>query len=83
MSPKTDNPATKPRLTRHAIKALLNGRHAHIGGKTIPIRAKNLLKIAASYSWDELLEEPGIGVSTAAEGLLWLNDQGATLRLSS
>jgi hypothetical protein len=73
-------PLARPGLTRGAIKALLNGRHAHIGGRTIATRAKNLLKIAASYSWDELLEEPGIGVSTAAEIQLWLEERGASLQ---
>lgn len=82
LSPKIYKPAATPRLTRHAIKALLNGRHAHIGGKAIPTRARNLLKIAAAYSWDELLEERGIGVSTAAEIQLWLEERGAALRVS-
>lgn len=80
LSPKIYRPLATPRLTRHAINALLNGRHARLGGKTIPARAKNLLKIASAYSWDELLEEPGIGVSTASEIQLWLEERGAALR---
>jgi hypothetical protein len=68
------------RLTRHAVQALVKGRHARIGGRTIPIRAKNLIKIASAYSWDELLEEPGIGPATAAEIELWLKKRGSALR---
>ena len=44
----------------------LKGRHAHLGGRTIPIRAKNLTKIAAAYPY-EGLSEPGIGNATATE----------------
>lgn len=69
------------RLRRHAVKALLNGRHASLGGRRIAERAKNLIKIAAAYSMDELLGEPGVGNVTAAEIQLWLKEQGETLRI--
>lgn len=59
---------SKPKqLKRRAIDVLLRGRHARLGGTTIPTRAKNLLRIAAEYSWDELLEEPSVGLVTARE----------------
>lgn len=82
LSPKTYNSGAVPRLTRHAINALLNGRHAHVGGKAIPTRAKNLIKIVAAYTYEELLEEPGIGTATATEIQLWLEERGASLRPS-
>lgn len=68
------------RLTRRAVQALVKGRHAHIGGRTIPIRAKNLITIASAYSWDELLDEPHIGPATATEIQLWLEEHGSALR---
>lgn len=80
LSPKINKPAAQPRISRDAIKALVKGRHAHLGSKTIPTRARNLIKIASAYSWDELLEEPGIGHSTAADIQLWLEERGAQLR---
>jgi hypothetical protein len=82
MSHKTNKRKFAPRLTRHAIKALLNGRHAHIGGRTIPLRAKNLLKIAVAYTYEELLKEPGVGAVAAAEIQHWLEELGAALRPS-
>lgn len=83
LSPKINQPATERRLTRHAIRALVKGRHAHVGGRTIPIRAKNLNKIAAAYTFEELLEEPGIGNATATEIRLWLEEHGSHLRNDS
>lgn len=82
LSPKTYKSSAVPRLTRHAIKALLTGRHAHVGGKAIPKRAKNLIKIAAAYTYEQLLEESGIGTATATEIQLWLQERGASLKLS-
>lgn len=82
LSPKTNKPDRARRLKRHAINALLNGRHAAVGGKSLPTRAKNLLKIASTYSLDELLEEPGVGAVTAVEIQLWLEERGASLRPS-
>lgn len=80
LSPKAYTPPATPRLTRHAIKALLNGKHAKVGGKTIPTRAKNLIKIASAYTYEELLDEPGIGAATATEIQLWLEERGASLQ---
>ncbi len=80
LSPKINNSDATRRLTRHAVKALLRGRHARVGGRTLPTRAKNLLRIVSAYSWDELLAEPGIGSATAAEIQLWLEERGASLR---
>lgn len=82
LSPKTNKQNQPQHLKRHAIHALLKGRYAHLGGKTIPKRAKNLLKIATAYSWDELLEEPGVGVVTATEVQLWLEESESHLRIS-
>lgn len=72
--------AANRRLRRHAIDALLKGRHANVGGRTAALRAKNLVKIAAAYSFDELLGEPGVGRTTALEIQLWLEERGASLR---
>lgn len=69
-------------LNRRAINALLNGRHAKTGGRSRVARARNLLKIAASYSWEEILLEPGIGQVTATEIRAWVEAQGASLRMS-
>jgi hypothetical protein len=80
--PKINNPAHAARLTRQAIKALLKGKHAHLGGKSVPTRAKNLLRIAAAYTYEELFEEPGIGNVTAAEIRLWIEERGVSLRAS-
>lgn len=70
------------RLTRRSINALLKGRHANVGGTTVSTRAKNLIKIAYAYSFEELLDEPGIGTATATEIRLWLEERGAWLRPS-
>jgi hypothetical protein len=80
LNPKINNLPVTSRLTRHAVQALVKGRHAHIGGRTIQVRAKNLVKIASAYSWDEILEEPGIGPATATEIRLWLKERGFALR---
>lgn len=69
-------------INRRAINALLNGRHAKIGGRSRAARGKNLLKIAASYSWEEILTEPGIGPVIATEIKAWVEAQGASLRMS-
>jgi hypothetical protein len=80
LSAKVNRPVFPRRLKRHAIDALLKGRYGNVGGKTIAIRGKNLVKIAASYSLDELLDEPGVGRITALEIQLWLEERGASLR---
>jgi hypothetical protein len=71
LSSKINKLQTTVRLTCRTVQALVKGRHAYIGGRTIPNRAKNLIKIASAYSWDELLEEPHIGPATATEIQLW------------
>ncbi len=68
------------RLPRRAINALLNGRYAHIGGKTVAKRARHLAEIATAYSIEELIAEPGIGQVTALEITLWLESKGLTFR---
>ncbi len=69
-------------LTRRAINALLYWGHAHLGGRTVGSRAKRLPEIAAAYTRDELLREPGIGPATVVEIELWLEERGLKLRLS-
>lgn len=80
LSPKINMVRPAVKLTRHVIRALVKGRHARIGGQTIPARAKNLTKIVAAYTFEELLEEPGIGPATATKIQLWLEKRGAHLR---
>ncbi len=70
-------------LTRRALKALLHGRHAHLGGGTAANRSKQLVEIACAYTREELLKEPGVGNATATEIELWLKDRGAALRPSA
>jgi hypothetical protein len=67
-------------LTRRAINALLYGRHAHRGGRTVSNRAKRLVEIAVAYTREELVEEPGVGSVTATEISLWLEERGLRLR---
>lgn len=80
LRPKINQSATTRQLTRHAIRALVKGRHARIGGHTISSRAKSLIAIASAYSWDELVGEPGIGPATATAIQLWLEEHGSHLR---
>ncbi|MBP0583024.1 hypothetical protein J8I29_27105 [Labrys sp. LIt4] len=68
------------RLKRRALDQLLQGRHAHKGGRTLAQRARNLTTIATAYSWDELLAERGIGHVTALEVERWLALNGLHLR---
>lgn len=63
------------KLSRRAVQALLNGRYAAQGGRTLSQRGRNLLTIATSYSPDELLAEPGIGPKVAEEIRLWVKTQ--------
>lgn len=80
LSPKINQPSDTLRLNGRAINALLNGRHANIGGNSRATRAKNLIKIAPAYSLEEMLMEPGVCVVTAAETQLWLEERGVSLR---
>jgi hypothetical protein len=70
----------RQRLSRRAITGLLKGSHKKIGGNTLLKRAKNMVVIATSYSLEELLDESGIGLTTAMEIQFWLGDRGLTLR---
>lgn len=67
-------------LPRRAVEALLHGRHASLGGRTVAKRSRYLVEIASAYTWDELLFEPGVGTVTASEIRLWLEERGAALR---
>jgi hypothetical protein len=67
-------------LSRRAISGLLKGSHKKVGGNTLLKRAKNMAVIATSYSIVELLDEPGIGLTTATEIQFWLSDRGLVLR---
>jgi hypothetical protein len=67
-------------LCRRAITGLLKGSHKKIGGNTLLKRGKHMAEIATSYSIEELLDEPGIGLTTAAEIQFWLRDRWLRLR---
>jgi hypothetical protein len=82
LSSKTEQ-QHEQRLRRHAIEALLRGRYAYLGGKPTATRARNLLTIACAYSFDELLQEPGVGTVTAMEIQLWLEERGLSLQPSN
>lgn len=69
-------------LPRRAIEALLHGRYASLGGRTVARRTQRLVEIASTYTWDELLSEPGVGTVTANEIRLWLEERGCSLRPS-
>ncbi len=71
-----------PKLTRRAINALLRGRHAHLGGRTLSARARRLPEIACAYARDELAAERGVGAATVTEIELWLWARGLGLRSS-
>jgi hypothetical protein len=78
--PNPSEKAPRRNLPRRAIEALLHGRHASIGGRTVAKRSRHLIEIASSYTWDELMAEPGVGSVTANQILLWLEERGGTLR---
>lgn len=80
LSPSTNDKILRRRLTRRAVNALLHGRHANVGGRTSARRAKHLIKIASAYTFEELLNEPGIGQATVIEIQLWLEEAGTSLR---
>jgi len=80
LSPSTRDKSVKRNLSRRALNGLLHGRHAELGGQTIPSRVKHLVKIATAYTLDELLLEPGIGHVGAAEIQTWLKARDGTLR---
>lgn len=70
-------------LSRRALNALLHGRHASIGGKTLAKRAKHLVEIAMAYSAEELEAEPGVGIVTAMEIRHWLEAHHLAMRASA
>lgn len=71
LGPNTSSRLMRRHLTRRAVNALLNGRHAHLGGRTVANRAKSLIKIASahtvrSFKW-----------TSVSEGLLqWRSSSG-------
>ncbi len=80
--PKPQEKVLRRNLSRRALDALLHGRHASVGGRTVSKRSRHLVEIASTYTWDELLSEPGVGSVTASEIRLWLEERGASLRSS-
>jgi hypothetical protein len=78
--PKSREKDRRRNLPRRAVEALLHGRHASIGGRTVAKRSRHLAVIAAAYTWDELLSEPGVGSVTANQIRLWLEERGGMLR---
>lgn len=70
-------------LSGRAIKCLLQGKYAALGGATDEARSRALPRIASAYTMAELLEEPGIGYSTATQIEQWLEHLGLNLRLES
>jgi hypothetical protein len=79
--PKPNEKTLHRNLPRRAAKTLLHGRHAAIGGRSLAKRSRHLVEIAAAYTWNELLSEPGVGTVTANKIRLWLEERGASLRL--
>jgi hypothetical protein len=67
------------KLSRRAVKALLRGRYAQLGGATLAARGKRLPEIAAAYTREELAAERGVGPATVREVELWLNARGLCL----
>lgn len=77
--PKPRERILRRNLPRRAVEALLHGRHAWVGGRTVAKRSRHLVEIASAYTWDELLSEPGVGTVTASEIRLWLEERGCAL----
>ncbi|WP_347265043.1 hypothetical protein [Nitrobacter sp.] len=80
--PKPKEKILRRNLSRRAVEALLHGRHASLGGRTVAKRSRHLDVIATAYTWDELMSESGVGTVTASEIRLWLEERGAALRSS-
>lgn len=72
--------AANTKLSRRALNALLYGRYASIGGRTISQRAKRLVDIASAYDGHELSAETGVGPVTLREIRDWLRKHGRSLR---
>jgi hypothetical protein len=82
LCPKPSEKAPRRNLPGRAVEALLHGRHASLGGRTVAQRSRHLVVIATAYTWEELMAEPGVGSVTASEIKLWLEGQGASLGAS-
>ncbi len=80
--PKPSETAPRRNLPRRAVEALLHGRHASLGGRSVAKRSRHLAVIATAYTWEELLSEPGVGSVSANQILLWLEERGKTLKKS-
>jgi hypothetical protein len=80
--PKPKEKILRRNLSRRAVDALLHGRHASLGGRTVAKRSRHLVGIASAYTWDELMSESGVGTVTASEIRLWLEERGVSLRSS-
>jgi hypothetical protein len=80
--PKPGEQIPRRKLPRRAVEALLHGRHAALGGRTVARRSQRLVEIVSAYTWEELMAEPGVGTVTASEIRLWLEERGASLRPS-
>lgn len=78
-SPQPKEKTLRRNLSHRALDALLHGRHASIGGRTVSKRSRRLFEIASAYTWEELLSEPGVGTVTASEIKFWLEERGASL----
>lgn len=79
LGPKTRRGLMRRDLSRRAVNALLNGRHAHLGGRIVGNPVKCLIKVASAYTREELLMELGVGIVTAIEIELWLEERGRSL----
>jgi len=69
-----------PALPRRAVSSLLLGRYAHRVSRLVPEGAMRMAVIAAAYTWDDLLAEPGIGPKSAKLIHGWLQLQGLDFR---
>lgn len=67
-------------LPERAVLNLVTGRYGPSHGADIRSRLERLRDIAQAYTWEELLEEEGIGRTTATVIRLWLEVQGLSLR---
>lgn len=78
--PREKSAKVKIGLPDRAITALIRGRYAGFGGETDAARVRNLARIAACYTREELLAEPGVGIVTALRIEHWLEGRGLHLQ---
>lgn len=45
-------------LPRRAVEALLHGRYASLGGRTVAKRSRHLIEIASAYTWTSSCPNP-------------------------